>query len=128
MRWPSKPNTTRGKCANLPQLLDLRAPPVDVNAAIAGPAGAADGINPMSGILASALGESPAEMQARVEEAKKTATDLTGLVRKNKTKADEPAATTTINGNGKRKVEDEDVEAEANSKKAKVEEAADVEV
>lgn len=82
----------------------------------------------MSGILASALGESPAEMQARVEEAKKNANDLTNLVRKKKVaKTEEPDVSTNgMNGSGKRKLDDDEV-AEADSKKAKVEEATDPE-
>jgi len=70
----------------------------------------------MGGILGTILGESPADAAARVEEAKKTATDLTGMVRK---KA-KPVHDTSPNGkstNGKRKAED-DVE-ESESKKVK---------
>ncbi len=37
---------------------------------------------PVSGILGAALGESTVDAKARVEEAKKNAKDLTGLVRK----------------------------------------------
>jgi HAT1-interacting factor 1 len=70
----------------------------------------------MGGVLGTALGESPADAAARVEEAKKTATDLTGLVRK-KVKSEatpEPAAST----NGKRKADDDTENSDA--KKAKV--------
>ena len=57
-----------------------------------------------------------------IEEAKKTATDLTGLVRK-KAK-DEAAPTTETNGHGKRKAEEPaDAAAGGDSKKAKVEDA-----
>lgn len=46
----------------------------------------------MGGILGAALGESSTETEARIEEAKKTATDLTGLVRKkDKRKAEDGA-------------------------------------
>ena len=38
--------------------------------------------DPVSGLLGAALGEASAEAMARVEEAKKNAKDLTGLVRK----------------------------------------------
>jgi len=113
------------------RLLDLRAPPVDVNAALDGPAGAPDSVNPMGGILGATLGESPAEAQARIEEAKKTATDLTGLVRRKKETKAEPAQP-SLNGtseaatNGKRKAEDGVEEETDSSKKAKVEETADV--
>ncbi|KAK1980749.1 hypothetical protein LZ30DRAFT_722318 [Colletotrichum cereale] len=110
------------------RLVDLRKPPIDVNAALGG-----DGVG---GILGAALGESAAQTQARVEEAKKTATDLTGLVRKkNKDEpksADKPAEeakATEVPANGeesngtKRKAEDS-AEADESAKKAKVEEAA----
>ena len=83
---------------------------MDVNSVLA----ASD---PMSGILGATLGESAGDAQKRVEEAKKNANDLSGLVRK-KAKA-EPEADT--NGNGKRKADEEPAESEA--KKAKVEEA-----
>jgi putative NADH-flavin reductase len=83
----------------------------------------------MGGILGATLGESPAEAQARIEEAKKTAKDVTGLVRK-KAKAPETAEENTIgtNGtatNGKRKAEDLEGEDAEGSKKAKVEDAAE---
>jgi HAT1-interacting factor 1 len=91
----------------------------------------------MGGVLGTALGESPADAAARVEEAKKTATDLTGLVRRKakpeptpgpaatditglvrkKVKSEatpEPAAST----NGKRKADDDTENSDA--KKAKV--------
>jgi len=62
------------------------------------------------------LGESPADAAARIEEAKKTATDLTGIVRKKAKPAPEASANGT---NGKRKLADD---AESNgSKKAKFE-------
>ncbi|KAK1992329.1 hypothetical protein LX36DRAFT_662527 [Colletotrichum falcatum] len=110
------------------RLVDLRKPPIDVSAALGG-----DGVG---GILGAALGESAAQTQARVEEAKKTATDLTGLVRKkNKDEpksADKPAEeakATEVSANGeesngiKRKAEDS-AETDESAKKAKVEEAA----
>ncbi|KAF7870348.1 hypothetical protein EAF04_004094 [Stromatinia cepivora] len=68
------------------RLKELRAPPVDINQAVAAalaPAGAPQS-NAMSGILGNILGESASDTAARVEEAKKTATDLTGLVRHKK--------------------------------------------
>lgn len=74
--------------------------------------------NPIAGLLGQALGgESSLEQTARVEEAKKNATDLSGLVRK-KTKAD-PAPET--NGNGKRKAEEDPTDGQEGAKKAKVE-------
>ena len=108
----------------------MKGPAVDVKEALYGPSSLA-GENNAGGILGATLGESPAEAAARIEEAKKTATDLSGLVRK-KNKPAEPEAvpastTTTANGtNGKRKAEDDG--GESDSKKAKVEEVADAEV
>jgi len=77
----------------------------------------------MGGILGAALGETPAQADARLSEAKKTATDLTGLVRK-RAKPDEPVSSAAANGNGngKRKADDDDA-AESDSKKARVEDA-----
>jgi HAT1-interacting factor 1 len=71
------------------------------------------------------LGESPAEAAARVEEAKRTANDLTGLVRRKKgtkpSDAGTPEPSASTNGtNGKRKAE-YDAEESDNAKKAKVE-------
>lgn len=93
----------------LAQLAELKAPPVDVKDALYGPA---SGGNPAAGILGSTIGESPADVAARVEEAKKNATDLTNLVRHKKKPADPtnstPETTSSANGtNGKRKAEDE---------------------
>jgi hypothetical protein len=83
----------------------------------------------MGGILGATLGESPAEAQARIEEAKKTAKDLTGLVRRKAKAPDAPEDSTDgahgVVANGKRKAEDlEEGDAE-NSKKARVEDAAE---
>ena len=83
----------------------------------------------MGGILGATLGESPAEAQARIEEAKKTAKDLTGLVRR-KAKAPETAEGSTNGTNGtatnsKRKAEELEEDYEEGSKKAKVEDAAE---
>ncbi|GJC98238.1 histone H1-binding protein [Colletotrichum higginsianum] len=110
------------------RLVDLRKPPIDVNAALGG-----DGVG---GILGAALGESAAQTQARVDEAKKTATDLTGLVRKKNKEEPKPVEksveevkATEISANGeepngtKRKAE-EPAEEDESAKKAKVEEAA----
>ena len=86
-------------------------------------------MNPLGGILGSTLGEPPAEVAARIEEAKKTANDLTGLVRLKKKLATDSAAepNTTSNGangaNRKRKAEDDPEDSD--SKKAKVEDALD---
>lgn len=110
----------------------MKGPALDVKEALYGPSSLA-GVNNAGGILGATLGESPAEAAARIEEAKKTATDLSGLVRKKNKPAEAeadaaPASTTpTANGtNGKRKAEDDG--GESDSKKAKVEEVADAEV
>jgi HAT1-interacting factor 1 len=78
----------------------------------------------MGGILGATLGESPAEAQARIEEAKKTAKDLTGLVRR-KAKGPETAEGSANGTNGKRKAEDLEEEEVEGSKKARVEDAAE---
>lgn len=94
----------------------MRKDPVDLE-------GVLGAENPMTGILGAALGESPADAQARIEEAKKGATDLSSLVRKKEKK---PEATETApETNGKRKAE-EIADGSEDTKKAKVEEAAAV--
>ncbi|KAI0134217.1 histone H1-binding protein [Xylariales sp. AK1849] len=95
------------------RLVDLKKPPMDVEGVLG-----AD--NPMSGILGAALGESAAETEARVEEAKKNAKDLSKFVRKKEKKSEEAPPPET---NGKRKAE-EPAEGSDDSKKAKVEEEA----
>lgn len=94
----------------------MRKPPVDLKATLENAAGGA-----LQGIIGSALGETPAQTEARVEEAKKTATDLTGLVKKKK-KAEPEVSDAQANGqesNGtKRKAED--VAEEESAKKVKV--------
>lgn len=94
----------------------MKKDPIDASDLLGGPQA-----NALGGLFGAALGESAAETQARVEEAKKTATDLTGLVRKKKAKEEEkpePAAPAT---NGKRKAGDEVPEAAESPKRAKVE-------
>jgi HAT1-interacting factor 1 len=93
----------------LSQLVDLKKPPVDVQGVLG-----AD--NAMSGILGAALGESAAETEARLEEAKKSAKDLSSLVRKKEKK---PEASPAPETNGKRKAEDA-AEGDEESKKVKV--------
>lgn len=46
--------------------------------------GTIDGADPQGGILGKLLGESPAEIRARLEAASNEAKDLTGLVKKKK--------------------------------------------
>lgn len=95
---------------NMIQLVDLRADPIDTKGLMGADA------NPLGGILGAALGESSAEAQARIDEASKTATDLTGLVRKRKPKDEaEPSA--------KRKAED--APEDESSKRAKTEEPSE---
>ncbi|KAI1756096.1 hypothetical protein F4782DRAFT_484756 [Xylaria castorea] len=93
------------------RLTELRKPPVDMTTALGED-------NPLTGLLGQALGgESSLEQNARVEEAKKNAKDLSGLVRK-KAKSELES-----NGNGKRKAEEDPVDDEEGAtKKAKVEE------
>ncbi|CAI4212244.1 unnamed protein product [Parascedosporium putredinis] len=109
------------------RLVDLRGPPINLEETLYGDKGIAGSL---SGILGAAAGATSAEKQAAIEEAKKTATDLTSLVRKKqKDEAKPPQEAEASNGakgangesNGKRKAED-DAEPEE-LKKAKLEEA-----
>ncbi|ORY59499.1 uncharacterized protein BCR38DRAFT_350804 [Pseudomassariella vexata] len=103
------------------RLNDLKKPPMDVNSMLGED-------NPMAGILGAALGESAAEKEARVEEAKQKAKDLSGLVRKKEKKLDsELDAAPSTETNGKRKAE-EPAKSDEQSKKTKVEEDAAVSV
>ncbi|OTB16749.1 hypothetical protein K445DRAFT_37989, partial [Daldinia sp. EC12] len=97
------------------RLVELRKPPMDVNSVLA-----AD--DTMLGVLGSALGESAANKEARLEEAKKSAKDVSDLVRKKakddtKPETEQPKETT----NGKRKAEDDIAPSDEEAKKAKVE-------
>lgn len=95
------------------RLEDLRKPPIDLSAAIASGTSAAGGL--LGALAAGAVGS------AQVEEAKKNATDLSGLVRKKDRKtsllSDDNAVNGTSNGS-KRKAEDPPAEEE--NKKPKV--------
>ncbi|KAI0434376.1 hypothetical protein F5Y09DRAFT_328272 [Xylaria sp. FL1042] len=93
------------------RLTELRKPPVDMSAALGQD-------NPLTGLLGQAFGESSSEQAARVEEAKKKAKDLSGLVRK---KAKEEPKPEPEESNGKRKAE-EPADGQEDPKKAKVEE------
>ncbi|KAF4636327.1 hypothetical protein G7Y89_g1760 [Cudoniella acicularis] len=115
------------------RLTELKAPAIDVDE-IKQTLGMGGG-NTMGGILGETLGETPAEAAARIDEAKKTATDLTGLVR-HKKKAEKstngaeatptPEPTAATNGtNGKRKAEDDPEEESEKAKKAKVKDVLD---
>ncbi|KAL8795598.1 MAG: hypothetical protein Q9182_007515 [Xanthomendoza sp. 2 TL-2023] len=87
------------------RLVELRQPPVSIKDHSKS---GEDGVTPLSGILGSILGESPAGQQARFDEASKGAKDLSELVKRKKhttnttseTTKEDPAKT-----NGKRKVE-----------------------
>ncbi|TLD18313.1 putative tetratricopeptide repeat domain protein [Venturia nashicola] len=99
------------------RLTDLRGPVITVSG---GPTGSAEN-DPMAGMLAQMLGQSPAEQKAILEEAKENANDLSGLVRKKKPAASKPAADTngsSSGGNGKRKAEED---SDGESKKTRVE-------
>ncbi|ELR08290.1 hypothetical protein VC83_08366 [Pseudogymnoascus destructans] len=89
------------------RLTDLRAPPIDISAALNGPPGAGS-----SGLIGSMLGETAAQTAQRVEEAKKGATDLSGMVRRKEKKE--------VNGNGKRSAEEAGEGNEEGGKKTKV--------
>ena len=92
-------------------MVELRSP-VDVKGALG-----AD--NPMMGILGATLGESKADAEARIQEAKKTATDLSSLVRKKEKKtAEEPA-----NETGAKRKADGPADGAEEAKKAKPDEA-----
>ncbi len=101
------------------QLVDLRKPPIDLNAAVNGPAGA--GLGGLLGALSGAGGST------KVEEAKKAATDLTGLVRKKAKDVPVPAVAAEANGNGngaKRKADAPEAGEEDEAKKARTAEEA----
>ena len=105
------------------QLIELRQPPVSINDPTS--TGTLDGSNPLSGILGSILGESPAAQKSRLEEASKEAKDLTNLVKRKKASnvpSPQPAADDPAKTNGKRKVEfDEETVEVGTGKKAKLE-------
>lgn len=64
------------------QLVEILQPPVSINDPTG--TGTIDGAIPLSGILGSILGESPAAQQARLTDASNNATDLTNLVKRKK--------------------------------------------
>lgn len=110
------------------QLVELRQPPVSINDPTG--TGTIDGSNPLSGILGSILGESPAAQKARLEEASKGATDLSNLVVKRKkpvegeaSKVSEPCR---IQSNGKRKADFRDKVKEVGTvKRGKISDGVD---
>ncbi len=85
--------------------------------------GTIDGSEPLTGILGSILGETPAAQKARLEEAAKSAQDLTKLVKRKRPAGSEsskfigPDSHPTI---GKRKVDfSEEIEAVGMGKRAR---------
>lgn len=114
------------QATDMKQLVELRQPPVSLNDPTG--TGAIDGANPLSGILGSILGETPAAQEARLQEATNNATDLTNLVKRKKPAAgaDDPPldiddGTAPPKPNGKRKVEfDEEVVEVGTGKKARL--------
>lgn len=109
------------------QLVDLKDGPIDTKGLLGEDTGA------LGGLLGGILGESSSETKARIDEATRTATDLTNLVRKRKPKEEEvkseeqngasvPEAAANSNGDGlshKRKASATGVPG--SPKKAKVE-------
>lgn len=87
--------------------------------------GALDGANPLNGILGSILGETQEAQKARLEEASKSANDLTSLVKRRKpVKTEEQLGDdeSVLKNHGKRKVDlAEEVEEAETAKKAKME-------
>lgn len=83
---------------------------------------AALGGEAIGGLLGDLMGASADQTEARIEEAKKTATDLTGLVRKKGKPAPAAAPALAESSNGKRKAED-DIVMEDATKKPRTEEA-----
>lgn len=90
--------------------------------------GTIDGSNPLSGILGSILGESPAAQRARLEEASKGAKDLTNLIKRKKPAEDDEfnaSEPDRVQSNGKRKVDLGDDEEVSTGKKAKISDGAE---
>ncbi|KAI0012693.1 hypothetical protein F4779DRAFT_632895 [Xylariaceae sp. FL0662B] len=95
------------------RLVELQKAPMDINAALAGN-------DALLGVFGAALGESTGDKTARIEEAKKSAKDLSGLVRKKAKEEPKPETET----NGKRKAE-EPAPNEEEAKKNKVGDVAE---
>lgn len=98
----------------------MRKPPIDLNAAVNGPAGAG-----LGGLLSAfgAAGGASASGSADI----KPATDLTGLVRKKAKDAPTPTTTPATDAsttNGKRKAEEPADGSDDEAKKARTAEAA----
>ena len=101
------------------QLVEIRQPPVSINDSNAMPI--LDGSDPLSGILGSVLGQSPAAQKAKIEEASKSANDLTNLVKRKKQSTPAPSAENataqSIQGNGKRKADFDDAQEDSGAEK-----------
>ncbi|KKA26964.1 hypothetical protein TD95_004057 [Thielaviopsis punctulata] len=128
MASPEDNETTRTQIADVQEiiadmeqrLIDLRGPPIDLNTALAA--------NPLGGVLSEALGASAAETQARIDEAKKSARDLSGLVRKKEKPAANAAPaedTAAAKAAGLKRKADESLGAEQEEKRARTEEPAE---
>lgn len=88
------------------KLVELRQPPVSINNSNG--TGNMDGLNPLSGIMGSILGDNPAAQKAKLEQASIGAQDLTNLVKKKKPTRNvgsEPTHTNETPTGGKRKVD-----------------------
>ncbi|KAL9095442.1 MAG: hypothetical protein Q9165_002313 [Trypethelium subeluteriae] len=107
------------------RLVDLKNPAVSAVDPL-GPAGAPDSSDPLRGLLGAMLGETPAQQRARIEEASRTANDLTSLVKhKKKPQKDAAAADLAVNGSSKRKADGENEEDRTTGKKARVDGGAE---
>lgn len=129
---PDENDTTRSQIAETKEILqdmeqrliDLRAPTFDLNDVLGGVLGTSNGA---CSIVGTKEGETRAEADARIEEAKKNATDLSGLARKKAPKPKPEAEPTVEQGSLllsshlKRKPED-DADSQGVSKKTKVDE------
>ncbi|KAL5594400.1 hypothetical protein BROUX41_001333 [Berkeleyomyces rouxiae] len=116
MASPEENEATRAQIADVQEiiadmeqrLVDLRGPPIDLNNALAA--------NPLGGVLGAAMSASAAETQARIDEAKKSARDVSGLVRKKDKTQAAPAA------GSKRKADDDMLAEPKEEKRARTEE------
>ena len=104
------------------QLVELRQPPVSINDSTG--SGRIDGSNPLSGILGSILGESPAAQKARLDEASEGAKDLTNLIKRKKPAEGEVSKASgshVVQSNAKRKISfTDEVDEVGTGKKAKI--------
>lgn len=106
-------------CSAKQQLVDLRKPPIDLNSAVNGPAGA--GLGGLLGALGGGAAGTFGGGSGSGSDAKKPATDLTGLVRKKAKDAPAaaPPAADASATNGKRKAEEPADGSDDEAKKAR---------